>query len=116
MTEDELFGIKTVQIKTMPEKKHPTRTKELINDLARYRKDILIQLLGGYCQNCGQIFSQCAMDFHHKDGKEKGELAIGTRLRHYSEKAFWEKLLPNVVEKCMLLCSNCHRVLHWGKK
>ncbi len=114
MTEDELFGIKEVKVKTVPEKKHPVRTNKLINDLARYRKDILIELLGGSCNICGKIFPQCAMDFHHKDGKEKGELSIGTRIRNYSEKAFWERIIPDAVERCILLCANCHRIIHYG--
>lgn len=90
----------------------PIRTNKLINELARYRKDILIQLLGGLCKECGYIYPQCAMDFHHVTGKKKGELAVGNRLRNYSEKAFWERIVPDVTKQCILLCANCHREEH----
>ena len=93
-------------------KRKPIRTNKLINDLAHYRKDILIQLLGGECKKCGKLFPQCAMDFHHITGKEKDELTVGNRLRNYSEIVFWERLLPEVVDKCILLCANCHRIEH----
>ena len=109
---DEFFGIKKVKTKTMPDKEHPIRTNKLINELAWYRKDILMQLLGGKCKRCGNIYPQRAMDFHHIDGKEKDELSVGRRLRGYSEKAFWEGPLPDVVKKCMLLCASCHRIEH----
>ena len=113
--DDEIYGIREVQTKTMPKKKHLVKTNKLINDLACYRKDILIQLLGGVCKECGYIYPQCAMDFHHVIKKEKDELAIGIRLRQYSEKGFWERVLPDVVEKCILLCANCHREKHFHK-
>lgn len=109
---DELFGIKEVVVKEARGKKHPVRTNKLINELAWYRKDVLIQLLGGKCKRCGNIYPQRAMDFHHIDGKERNELSVGTRLRNYSEKGFWERTLPDVVRKCMLLCATCHRIEH----
>lgn len=93
----------------------PIRNNKLINELAGYRKWILTQLLGGKCFRCGGEFPACAMDFHHKDGKDPKELHVGNRLRNYSEKAFWERLLPDVIDQCNLLCANCHRVVHWGK-
>ena len=64
-----------------------------------------IQLLGGKCQRCGYNKCIAALDFHHKDGEEK-ENNIGTIIQTWSKVA-------KELHKCELLCSNCHRELHW---
>ncbi len=46
-------------------------------------------------------------DFHHLNGEEK-DYAMAS-LRMYSEKTMMKE-----VEKCAVLCSNCHRKLHAG--
>ncbi len=51
------------------------------------------------CQDCGNVFEPCAMDFHHIDPTQKE-----TRRKTMAE-----------IAKCVLLCSNCHRIRHWGK-
>ena len=47
------------------------------------------------------------MDFHHKDPKEK-DFNIGDFLR---DKPF-NKSAEKELDKCMLLCANCHREEH----
>ena len=61
----------------------------------------------GSCQKCG--YSKCieSLDFHHKNPSEK-EFTIGQH-RNKSK----EKLLEEI-EKCVCLCSNCHRKVHAG--
>lgn len=76
----------------------------------RYRKNIkhkMILAMGGFCQKCG--YSRCndALEFHHIDPSKK-EIAFG-KLR--SNPQSLNKVLMEL-EKCILLCSICHRELH----
>lgn len=69
----------------------------------RVRKKEFIKLKGGKCIVCGYDRYDGALEFHHVDPTVK-EFAInkGWRL---------EKNLQEL-DKCILLCSNCHRELH----
>ncbi len=53
------------------------------------------------CSICGESDPVC-LDFHHKDPEEK-EFQIATCISHSKEKLLSE------MEKCDILCSNCHR-------
>jgi len=74
--------------------------------IRRYRiKLAAIALLGGKCARCGFDGSQVAFDFHHigKGNKDFSIAAAGT--------IAWDRLRVEL-EKCELLCSNCHRIEH----
>ncbi len=60
------------------------------------------------CAKCGDTRSY-VLDFHHKDPKEKS-FTIGA-LSKGSEKALQEE-----IDKCICLCSNCHREFHHFEK
>ncbi len=49
-----------------------------------------------------------ALDFHHRDPKQK-EFGLSDRGLTRS----WEKT-KNEIEKCVLICANCHREVHAG--
>ena len=51
---------------------------------------------------CGESDSRC-LDFHHRDPKTK-KFNIADRCKRYSKKALQEEL-----DKCDVLCANCHR-------
>jgi len=74
----------------------------------RERKRQLIGLLGGKCQTCGYNMCPTALDFHHKDSRKENSVSA---LLHKVSK---EKILKEV-KKCILLCANCHRELHYNK-
>ena len=60
------------------------------------------------CELCG--FSHPgALDFHHKDKKEK-DTEVSNLLK-YSKKRILEE-----IEKCVVLCANCHRIHHFNEK
>ena len=60
------------------------------------------------CTECG--FSHpAALDFHHINPNEK-EFTI-SKLKHFGSK---EKLLKEI-EKCVVLCANCHRIHHYDE-
>jgi hypothetical protein len=75
----------------------------------REKKDKLVQSKGGRCEHCQQSFSHPHVyDFHHKDPTTK-EFGIGWALTRTSISI--EDLLKEV-DKCLMLCANCHRIEH----
>jgi len=64
-----------------------------------------IKLLGGCCSSCKQIFPPYVYDFHHKDPTKK-ELTLSENML-ISEERFQAE-----INKCVLLCANCHRIEH----
>lgn len=69
-------------------------------------RDRAIAHLGGKCRICGYNRCPAAFDFHHIDPQGK-DFNISEALTS------WERILPEI-EKCELLCSNCHREVHDG--
>lgn len=84
-------------------------TPDGIHPVVSYRqrnKDKAIEYKGGKCLVCGYKKSKRALSFHHLDPNTKVEGIIGT------SKA-WEKIKLEL-DKCALLCSNCHAEVHDG--
>lgn len=75
--------------------------------VTRHRQRIKIKLVnykGGKCQSCGYNKSVCSLDFHHINPKDK-EFSISGKIYSYN------KMLSEV-EKCILVCRNCHGEIH----
>lgn len=70
-------------------------------------KERALKLKGGKCETCGYNKCTAALDFHHVGKKEK---YLGTMFRINS----WERI-EKELKKTKLLCSNCHRELHFKK-
>lgn len=71
----------------------------------RQRKRQAIKYKGGKCEICGYSKCQDAFDFHHKNPEEK-EFDLGAgRFTSFDK-------YKNELDKCMLLCANCHREIH----
>ena len=65
-----------------------------------------VNYLGGACERCGLTSPYYSVfDFHHRNPEEK-EADPGTLLHRSWETVFKE------ISKCMLLCANCHRIVH----
>lgn len=78
-------------------------------DTSSYRRNIkkrLIEYKGGKCQICGYNKCQEALDFHHIEPSEKDYTISG------GTKSF--ETLKKEVDKCVLVCANCHREIHAG--
>lgn len=78
---------------------------------ASLRKNIkkwALEYKGGKCHCCN--YSKCAdaLEFHHKNPNEK-DFSISDR----EIKLDWE-LIKKELDKCILVCSNCHREIHAG--
>ncbi len=61
------------------------------------------------CVDCEESHPVC-LDFHHIDPTTK-EFSIGQKCRTYSK----ERIIAEI-KKCICLCSNCHRKLHWEER
>ncbi|MBU0957358.1 MAG: HNH endonuclease [Nanoarchaeota archaeon] len=65
----------------------------------------LVELLDGKCKICGYNNTIQALEFHHIQGNKENHM---TRLIKDNSK---QKVLKEI-EKCILLCANCHRETH----
>jgi len=71
----------------------------------REKKKRAIDYLGGICKDCKGAFPDVCYDFHHKNPKSK-IIEVCQILT-----SSWEVILVEL-KKCVLLCSNCHRIRH----
>ncbi len=82
-----------------------SRNIESVVNWRRRTKLRLIEYKDGVCQQCGYCKNvPGAYDFHHRDPKEKSFRIGGATLK-------WETLKKEV-DKCDLLCKNCHAEVH----
>ena len=90
------------KMKSMCKKCHTAHSHQAQRNL----KPKAIEYLGGKCTHCEQSFASTAVyDFHHIDPTEK-EFNWGNK-----RTSNWENLKKEL-DKCILLCSNCHRMEH----
>lgn len=86
-------------------------------DALRYKKRALkhklIILKGGKCVKCGYDKCEGALQFHHRDPAEK-EFTL-SKINLNDTNFSFEKILIEV-EKCDLLCANCHAEEHYKKE
>ena len=78
------------------------RRKEFKEWYKNYKKNLK-------CERCG-FMHPAALDFHHKDPKEK-RFTIGAEIVNCSKQELLEE-----IQKCEVICSNCHRILHYEEK
>ena len=72
--------------------------------LLKMRAFLREQKEGKPCQDCGGVFPPCVMDFDHLDPKQKVK-SVAELVQSGSQKA-----LLREIEKCDLVCANCHRI------
>lgn len=70
------------------------------------RKEKAVAYKGGRCQKCGYSKSLKALEFHHRDMRKKDFVISAVRIY-----VAWDKLVKEL-DKCDLLCANCHREAH----
>lgn len=79
--------------------------------MAKWRKQMkqrCVNYKGGRCYLCGYNKCLTALEFHHLDPNEK-EFTIAYKATGNS----FDTLRPEL-DKCVLLCANCHREVHDG--
>ena len=62
----------------------------------------------GGCSICGYNKNVSALEFHHKDPKNK---SFVLDLRALSNRR--SSVLKEEIDKCILICSNCHQEIHY---
>ena len=73
--------------------------------LRRETKLKAIKYKGGKCARCNEMYPPAVYDFHHLDATTK-DADPGALMGRK-----WEKVKEEL-DKCILLCSNCHRMTH----
>jgi hypothetical protein len=69
-------------------------------------KQKCVSYKGGKCEICGYDKHTAALDFHHKIPGKKDFNISQIASRSFS------KTIRKELDKCMLLCANCHREIH----
>lgn len=95
----------------MATRTYADRREYLIKAVQRRRKELrrrAIESKGGRCQICGYDRCMEALEFHHLDSSQK-DFGISSRGITRS----WAKVQEEL-DKCVLLCANCHREVHAG--
>ena len=92
---------------SMDKRTYADRREYLKSAVSKRRKALRIMAVkykGGKCSVCG--YEKCidALDFHHIKGKDFGLSADGMARS-------WTKTKQEL-EKCILVCANCHREIH----
>jgi hypothetical protein len=77
-----------------------------VTERARALKEQAVAYKGGLCLKCGKMPHIAAMSFHHRNPTEK-EFEIGAR------KGSSLDAIKVELDKCDLLCRNCHAIEHW---
>jgi predicted transcriptional regulator len=95
LSDDELVDRRKKRTETQKKKRH-----ELKNKCIEYK--------GGCCEICGYNKCKGALEFHHVDPTKK-DFAISHKAYRFS----WEKV-QNELDKCIMVCANCHREIHEG--
>jgi len=80
-----------------------------IRNLRIDKKRKAVEYMGGKCSICNIVDTCMAIyDFHHKDPSSKN-IEIDLIIT-----GSWNKLIKEL-DKCILVCSNCHRKLHFER-
>ena len=64
------------------------------------------------CACCGRSEHWSAMDYHHLDESSK-EFSL-SQIRQFKTAEITLEMIKQEIEKCVLLCAICHRMLHAG--
>ena len=88
------------------------RNKEKLDAAVRERRNEHQEIINEFkrqpCVDCGQIYPPYVMDFHHVRGKKSFQIGGSLHLA-------LDKLLREI-DKCDIICSNCHRERTFGMK
>lgn len=77
--------------------------------LIERNKALILESRSRGCQVCGYNKCQEALEFHHSDPNTK-DLKISDALKQWGTDKLKEE-----INKCIVLCCNCHREAHYLK-
>jgi hypothetical protein len=104
-----LTGRSFETVKKYIKQKKRGRTTTFSESVILWRKRTKIKLLeykGGKCEICGYDRCNRALQFHHRNPLEK-DFTISGRSLSFDR-------LKDEVDKCVLVCANCHSEIHDG--
>lgn len=87
----------------------PKSSYECVKTHRHTIKEKLIQYKGGKCEICGYNKCIAALDFHHLDPSQKDFNISNSNIYKNFNK------LKEEVDKCILICANCHREIHYNE-
>lgn len=86
------------------------RCKKCSVDAVTKRRKLIkvkaVEYKGGVCEHCDNVYIPEVFEFHHKEPTEK-DFAISANGNTKS----WDDIKTEI-DKCLLLCANCHRIEH----
>jgi ribosomal protein S30 len=80
-----------------------THRKDLSDWYSELKKDLK-------CSKCGNNHP-AVLDFHHRDRTTKESTVAQLKSSRSNKQAILDE-----IEKCDVLCANCHRILHWEER
>lgn len=80
--------------------------KEYYQDARTRRKHLFLDIMGNKCQLCGYDKNEKALEFHHINPEEKEFSLSDCALKKLDD-------VYNELRKCILVCANCHRIIHY---
>lgn len=83
------------------------RYRERINKRNRDRKQMAVDHFQNVCHDCKRTYPAFVYEFHHLDPTQKDVNPSGAIAG--SLEKMWNEL-----KKCIMLCSNCHKIRHHG--
>lgn len=70
-------------------------------------KQVCVDYKGGQCEECQQRFSCLGVyEFHHLDPSKKDFIIAKHKTSKFTD------IIKQELDKCQLLCANCHRIIH----
>lgn len=101
------FYFKSSKIKKRKHSECKTCFKNRMLERTKIVWDKTKEIIGDSCKNCGYNRCSAALEFHHLDPDKKDFQISKSRSRNFEK-------IKTEIEKCILLCANCHREVHSG--
>lgn len=99
------FNVSINRLKNL-KRRVPKYLKEALKDRRFRVKSLLVEYKGGKCQICNYNKCLSALEFHHINPMNKDfNIAANSKYRNLTK-------LKKEVDKCILVCANCHREIH----
>jgi hypothetical protein len=83
-------------------------TSDECRDRGQRQKQQFVDYKGGKCEKCGYDKFTGALDFHHTDPSKKDFIISKKKSVSFND------CMRAELDKCVLLCANCHRERHAG--
>ncbi len=95
------------KLEVMTKEERKQKNYERVKSYRQKMKERLVEYKGNECFFCGYNKCITALEFHHLDPTQKDfGISSYTNLK-------WDNIKKEV-DKCLLVCSNCHREIHSG--